>query len=211
MEDYVKIGEALRLVERYEDYLFRRAMGISFIVNGLVFPTIVLLALNAGRLSDFFNINPDVFIPLASGTVLLGGISVIIYVFTSAHVMSSRLRHRSLWSNASHMIIMFSLWFLSFFVTGYAPPPYEVVSWLWAGSFASLFTYAFNRFTSKDWNYPELLIVGAILLLSSIPVLGMGNTETANIVAVAVLAVSFFTAGLYSFNAAQRILKDSGK
>lgn len=211
MEEFEKLGEALRVVERYEDYLFRRAMGVAFIVNGLIFPLMVLLTLNPESLSSYFDMDPVVFVPLASGLILLAGISVIIYVFTSAHVVSSRLRKTSLLANASHMVLGFCIWFFSFYLTKYAPEPYRVVSWLWAGGFASLATYAFNRMSSEDWSYPELIVVGVIVLVASIPIMSLGATETASVISVAVLSISFFAAGIYSFSVAQRFLTGNSK
>jgi hypothetical protein len=211
LEEFEKLDKALRVVERYEDYLFRRAMGVAFVVNGLIFPLMVLLALNPEGPSSYFNMDPEVFVPLATGVILLAGVSVIIYVFTSAHVVSSRLRKTSLWANSSHMILEFCIWFFSFYLTKYAPEPYRVVSWLWAGGFASLATYAFNRKTSENWSYPELIVVGVIVLVASIPILPFGATETASLISVAVLSISFFAAGIYSFSVAQRFLTGNSK
>jgi hypothetical protein len=89
LEEFEKLDKALRVVERYEDHLFRRAMGITFIVIGLIFPLMVLFALNPEGPSSYFNMDPEVFVSLASGVILLADIAVIIYVFTSAHVVSS--------------------------------------------------------------------------------------------------------------------------
>jgi uncharacterized membrane protein len=69
-------------------------------------------------------------------------------------------------------------------------------------------TYAFNKRALKDWSYPELLIIGVVLLVSSIPIMSLGSPETRILAASAVLAVSFFVAGFYSFSVASRILEE---
>ena len=209
--EFERFDRALRLVERYEEYLFRRALGVAFIVNGIVFPSIAFLALNAESLSALFNMGAEVFLTLASTIIVIIGIAVIIYCFTSAQIVTSKMRKSSFWKDAPHMIAGFSIWFISFYLTNYAPEPYTVVSWLWAGGFASLVSYLFMRMMPEHRGFPELLIVGVILLVTSIPILVLGSMLFVETAAILIFVVSFFAGGLYSITTASKVLSESDK
>ena len=42
-----RLDKALNVVEKYEGYLFRRALGMALIICGILFPTTAIMVLNA--------------------------------------------------------------------------------------------------------------------------------------------------------------------
>ena len=211
MEDLEKIGEALRLVERYEAYLFRRALGIAFIVCGVVFPLSAFMVLKAQPLAELLNISAEAFMAFAPTILLLVGMAIIVYSFTSAHVVTSKMRKTPVKKDLPHMIILFLVWFFSFYLTNYAPEPYTAISWLWAGGIASLISYSILKRENPSWYYPELLIVGVICLVVSVPLLMIGDSQLVETLAFLTFSVSFIAGGFHSIINASKELSESDK
>jgi hypothetical protein len=211
MEDLEKIGEALRLVERYEAYLFRRALGIAFIVCGVVFPLSAFMVLKAQSLADLFNLGAEAFVAFAPTILLLVGMAIIVYSFTSAHVVTARMRKTPVKKDLPHMVVLFLVWFFSFYLTNYAPEPYMAISWLWAGGIASLISYSILKREDSNWYYPELLIVGVICLVVSIPLLMIGDSQLIEVLAFLTFSVSFIAGGFHSIINASKELSESDK
>jgi hypothetical protein len=164
LEEIRKIEEALLIVERYEAYLFKRALGIAFIVCGVVFPLTAFMVLHAEPLAGLLNMSSGAFVTFAPTITLLVGMAIILYSFTSAHVVTARMRKTPVKKDIAHMVVLFLVWFVAFYLTNYVPEPYTAVSWLWAGGVASLFSYYVLKWENPSWAYPELLIVGVICL-----------------------------------------------
>lgn len=211
MEEFEKINRALRLVERYEQYLFRRACGVALIICGAVFPSTALLGLKAQAMAELLNMSPEAFVAFVPGMILLIGVGTIIYIFTSAHVATSRMRKSPVWKDAPHMILMFMIWFTSFFLTNYVPEPFTVVSWLWAGGLASLLSYFVLKREPAHENYPQFLIIGIICLAASLPILILRNRPLVETITFLVFGVSFVSGGLYSIANASKVLSESEK
>jgi hypothetical protein len=211
MEDLERFGEALRLVERYEAYLFRRALGIAFIVCGVVFPLSAFMVLKAQALAGLLNISAEAFMAFAPTILLLVGMAIIFYSFTSAHVVTARMRKTPFKKDLPHMIIMFLIWFVSFYLTNYVPEPYIAISWLWAGGIASLVSYSVLKRENPSWYYPEFLIVGAICLAVSIPLLLIRGSQLVEAIAFLTFCVSFIAGGVHSFINASKELSESDK
>ena len=211
MEEIERFEKALRLVERYEGYLFRRATGIALIICGVVFPLTAFLVLNAQTIASLLNMSTEAFLAFIPTVVLLIGAAMIVYKFTSAHVVTSRMRKESIWKDFPHMVVMFMVWFLSFLLTNYVPEPYTVISWLWAGGFASLVSYLVLRREPANENYPELLIVGLICIFSSLPLLVVLGTQIVETTVFLIFSVSFIAGGIYSIITASKVLNERQK
>lgn len=211
IEDFERFEKALRLVERYETYLFRRAMGIALIDCGIVIPFSAFLVLKAQSIAEILDMSSEAFIAFVPPILLLIGIVIIIYFFTSAHVVTSRMRKYSFWKDFPHIVVMFILWFLSFFLTRYVPETYAGVSWLWAGGFASIASYLVLRKEPANWNYPELLIVGLMCLVASLPLMAIKDSQLVVTVTFAVFSVSFIVGGVYSLINASMVLSERDK
>lgn len=211
MEELERFERALRLVERYEIFLFRRAMGVALIMCGIVFPLTAFLVLKANTISALLNMSSEAFLAFVPSAILLIGIVTIVYSFTSAHVVTSRMRRDSFWKDLPHMAVMFMVWFLSLFLTRFVPEPLEAVSSLWAGGFASLVSYVVLKREPSHWNYPELLVIGLICLVSSLPLLLLGDTQLVLTITLLIFNLSFVAGGIYSLINASKFLSESDK
>ena len=153
----------------------------------------------------------EAFLAFIPTLVLVTGIVVIIYSFTSAHVVTSRMRKAPVWKDVPHMILMSLMWFVSFFLTNYVPEPFTVISWLWAGGFASLLSYLVLRRESDNGNYPEILVVSIICLVTSLPLLIIRDTQLVEAVTFLIFGISFIAGGIYSIINALKVLSESDK
>jgi len=210
-EEIERFDRAIRLVERYEDYLFRRALGVALIVCGVSFPLTAFMIMKAQAFADLLNMSPAAFIAFAPTITMLASSLIIIYTFTSAHMVYSRMRKGSFWTEFPHMVVMFLIWFLFFYLTRYVPEPYFRVSWLWAGGSASLVSYIFMRRESGNWHYPVLLVIGLICIASSFPLLLVKDVQLSTALSFTVFGLSFIAGGVYSLFNASRVLSESEK
>ena len=208
LEEIQRFDKALRLVEKYESYLFRRAMGIALIICGFVFPFTAYLVLKAQIIADLLNMSPQAFLSFVPTLILLFGMTMIIYNFTSAHVITSRMRKQSIWKDAPHMVFMFFIWFIAFYLTNYIPEPFTTISWLWAGGGASLLSYLFMFSDQADAQFKELLIIGGICIISSLPLLFIKDEQLVLNATFLIFSLSFIIVGVFSTINASKILSE---
>ena len=166
MENLDKFSKAITIVERYEQYLYQRAMGLAFIVNGLVGPAVFFLILKADAFSVYLGMTRGIFSVVS--TTLFAGIGVLIniYLFASARILSSKISERKDNRDLPFMFLMFSIWFVAFFLAGYIPDPYSRVGWSLAGGAASLISYFVLSYSGHQ-KRPELIIIGIVNILVS--------------------------------------------
>ena len=207
--EFERLEKALMVVERYENYLFRRALGIALIVCGVIFPLTAFTVLNSQSIAKILNISIEAFLMFVPTIILLIGLVIIIYSFTSAHVITSRMRKDSFWKAFPHMTVIFLVWFLSFYLTNYVPDPFSSVSSLWAGGVASSITYLIMRREQGDWNYPELLIVSIICIVSSLPLVAFVGSQIVETIIFIIFSISFIAGGFYSIINASKVLDQS--
>ena len=211
MEEIERFDKALRLVERYEGYLFRRAMGIALILCGIIFPLTAFIVLKAQTIANLLNMSTQAFLTFIPTFILLVGMATIVYLFTSAHVVTSRMRKESIWKDAPHMVLRFLIWFISFYLTKYVPEPFTTLSWLWAGGGASLLSYLFMRRDPADVKFTELLIIGLICIVSSLPLLFIQDEQLVLTATFLVFSISFIIGGIYSTVNASKLLSEGEK
>ncbi|MBN2334795.1 hypothetical protein JXL21_04495 [Candidatus Bathyarchaeota archaeon] len=206
MEDLKRFSEAIKTVERYEQYLYQRAMGLALIVNGLVGPAVFFMVLKADSFSVLLDMTPTMF--AVASTILLAGVGILanIYLFASARVLSSRRSGRDDNRDLPFMVLMFSIWFVAFFLVGYIPEPFTGVGWSLAGGAASLVSYVVLSYAGHQ-KRRELLIIGVINILASLPVFLYGGYLEVEVAVLAVYAVSFVCGGVYSAMNAGRLLE----
>jgi hypothetical protein len=206
MEDLERFSEAIKMVERYEQYLYQRAMGLALIVNGLVGPSVFFLMMKADSFSVLIGMTPTMF-SVASTTLLVGiGVFVNIYLFASARVLSSKVTKRDDGRDLPFMVLMFCIWFVAFFLVGYIPEPFSGIGWSLAGGAASLVSYVAIS-AAGHHKRPELLIIGLINILASLPVFLYGDLLEVEVAVLTVYAVSFVCGGAYSTMNANRYLE----
>lgn len=206
MEEVERIGEVLKLVERYEDYLFRRAWGMTFIVFGLLTPVSFLIILKAQPIAMVLGMSTEAFISLASITIALTLAAIITYLFASAAVALSKKRKFSFSRDVPLALLLSLTWFISFQLTRYAPERFAAVSWLWAGGFAGLFSYLIFLKAQVHKGFRELLVTGLILIAASIPIAFIADASTAETASLIVFSIAFVGGGIYSILKATKVL-----
>jgi len=206
LEEIKRFEKALRLVERYEGYLFRRATGISLIICGIVFPFTAFLVFNSRTIASLLNMSVQAFLLFIPPIIILTGIAAIVFLFTSAHVVTSKMRKESMWKDAPHMVLMFLVWFIPFYLTNYVPETYSTLSWLWAGACASLLSYLLMRKDPVEGKYTELLVIGAFCTISSIPLLFVKDQQLVIAATFLIFTLSFIAGGIYSILDASKLL-----
>jgi hypothetical protein len=181
-------------------------MGIALIVCGIVFPLTAFVVLKAETIAGLLSMSTQAFLTFIPTVILLIGMATIIYNFTSAHVVTSRMRKESIWKDVPHMIMMFLVWFISFYLTNYVPEPFTTISWLWAGGGASLLSYLLMRGDLVDVRYTELLIISLICIVSSLLLLFIQDEQIVLTATILVFSVSFVAGGVYSTINASKLL-----
>jgi hypothetical protein len=211
LEEIERFDKALRLVERYEGYLFRRALGIALIICGVIFPSTAFMVLKAQTIANLLNMSTQAFLTFIPTVTLLVGMATIVYNFTSAHVVTSRMRKESIWKDTPHLVLMFLVWFIAFYLTNYVPEPFSTISWLWAGGGASLFSYLLMRRDPADVKFKELLIIGFICIVTSLPLLFIQDEQLVLTATFLIFSLSFIVGGLYSTINASKLLSEGEK
>jgi len=208
MEDLNKFSKAITMVERYEQYLYQRAMGLAFIINGLVGPAVFFLILKAESFSVYLGMTSTMFSVFS--TTLLAGIGVLIniYLFASARVLSSKISERKDNRDLPFMFLMFCIWFVAFFLVGYIPDPYSGAGWSLAGGAASLISYFVMSYSGHQ-KRPELIIIGVINILATLPVFLYGDLLEVEVLILTIYAISFVCGGAYSTIKANQYLEAS--
>jgi len=205
MEEVEKISQALKLVERYEDYLFRRAWGMTFVTLGLLAPLNAFLVLKAQMISIILGMGTEAFISLVSIMIALAIAALTIYFFTSATIVVSRRRKFSFSREMPHAFAISLIWFVSFNVTRFFPERFAAVSWLWATGCASILSYLVLWKAQIHRSLRELVITGLALLVASVPIafLSEAVAETASLI---VFTIAFVGGGFYSIVMASKAL-----
>lgn len=204
MEEVEKVTEALKLVERYEEYLFRKAFGVLFIVFGILGPLTGYLISNAQPLANVFGVSADAFALFTVVIIWIIGYAIILRSFASATIVYQKRHKFSFRRDAPHMIAIILIWFVSFFLINFAPERLMPVAWLWAAGISSVVTYIIIRKTHG--NYPESLLTGLALLITSLPIAAISDLTLAGSVSMVTFSASFFIGGLYSTITAIRAL-----
>lgn len=209
MEEIQKVNEALLIIERYSNYLARKAWGKTLIIWGIVTPIGLVLYFNRQALSVLLEISVDSFTLLTSALLILIAIGFTIYNFISAsRILKTREGQtaESPKESSLHGILIAFIWFLSFLLASFIPEPLSVISIVWAAGFAILISFLILK--KYHDTFPELIVVGVLLLISSIPLaaLVLTDVELARIATVIIYSVSFLIGGFYSFTIATDIL-----
>jgi len=207
MEEVEKVTEALKLVERYEEYLFRKAFGVLFIVFGILGPLTGYLISNAQPLASVLGINADALALFTTVIIWIIGCAIIMRSFASATIVYQKRHKFSFRRDAPHIIAIILVWLVPFFLVKFAPERLMPVAWLWEAGGGSVITYLIIRKTHG--NYPELLLTGLALLITSLPIATISDLTLAGSVSMVTFSASFFIGGLYSTITATRTLGKS--
>jgi hypothetical protein len=183
-------------------------MGIALIICGIIFPLTAFMVLKAQTIANLLNMSSQAFLTFIPTIILLIGMAMIVYNFTSAHVVTSRMRKEPIWKDTPHMVLMFLVWFIAFYLTNYVPEPFTTISWLWAGGGASLLSYLFMRRDPTDVKFTELLIIGLTCIVTSLPLLFIQDEQLVLTATFLIFSLSFIIGGLYSTVNASKLLSE---
>ena len=209
MENLEKLNETILIIDRYSDYLHRKAWGKVLIIWGILLPLTLTLFVYSTRLATIFNIEAGFFKLLATSLILVVGVGFTLYIFISLPKLTlskqKEIDDSSVISHYHGLIIGFT-WFILFLLPNYIPEPFTMVAYIVAGSIALIISYFVLE--KIHGSYKELLVTGTILLVLSIPLaaLSLVNLPLAQIAIAISYAFSFMSGGLYSLHIATKIL-----
>ena len=144
MEELDKVLEALSVVERYEEYLFRKNWGRVLIVIGSVLPLGVLVSMNAALIAEAIGLDAGFISILANLMAVILCFGFIAYTFFGSWRTPTR-KPEDEPADTKHGPIIGIVWFTAFVLTGLAPESLQIVSILWAASVSCLLTFVILR------------------------------------------------------------------
>ena len=204
MKEIKKVSAALRAVERWEEYLFRRAVGATFIVCAVLIAVAGFITLKAEFIASAIGMSSGALIGFTwLVTMVVIGTPIIVYLFTSAGRALERIEPAAAKYRRA-FVGVFLMWFALMSIAGFLGGAYAV-SWVVCIGIANILTYAISRKVGKK-GYPEQFVVGAILLAASPFIFAMGTTETAYLSMLTVIVLAYGAGGVYSLLAAPRAL-----
>ena len=209
MDNYEKLNETILIIDRYSDYLHRKAWGKVLIIWGILLPFTLTLYVYSIQLAIIFNLEADFIQLLATSLFLVLGLGLTLYIFISLPSLTfskqKEVGDSSVTSRYHGLIIGFT-WFLLFILPKYIPEPFTMVAYLVAGSFGLIISYFVLQ--KSHGSYKELLVTGIILFVSSVPLVALSviDLPLAHIAIAISFAISFMSGGLYSLRMARKIL-----
>jgi hypothetical protein len=206
MEELDKVVEALEVVERYEDYLFRRAWGRVLLTIGIVVPLGFILAMNAQLLAQILGLPADTVMLLSSTMTVIVVFGLVILSFGSAQAARSKKSTDSAPRGVLHGVVIGLFWFVAFLSVGFIPEAFAQVSLLWVGGVACICTYMVLKLTPGHEGHNEILFLGIVLLVASLPLLAVSEQDIAQYLALTVFSAAFVFGGLYAIATSSRKL-----
>lgn len=194
MEELNKVLEALSVVERYEEYLFRRIWGRVLIVIGIVFPLGALVNMNAVLVANAIGLDAGLVSLLANVMAFVLSMGYIVYAFFETwkppggqpEVESTDTKHGPL---------IGIVWFVAFVLTGLFPESLRLVSILWAASASCLATFVILRAVGSHGRVIVMFYLGVSLGLVSLPLLLITDIILLGYLAIIAFSVCFIVAG----------------
>ncbi|MGY5861510.1 MAG: hypothetical protein RTU09_03985 [Candidatus Thorarchaeota archaeon] len=206
MEELDKVVEALEVVERYEDYLFRKAWGRALLTIGIVIPLGFILAMNAQLLAQVLGLPVETVTLLSSIMTVIVAFGLIVLSFGSAQAAKSKKSTDSAPRGALHGVVIALIWFFTFLSIGFIPEAFAQVSLLWVAGVACILTYVVLKLTQGHEGYKEILFLGIILLIASLPLLAGSEHDISQYIALTIFSAAFVFCGLYVIATSSRKL-----
>jgi hypothetical protein len=195
MEELDKVLQALSVVERYEEYLFRKTWGRVLIVIGIVFPLGALINMNAVLVANTLGLEAGVVSLLANVMAIILCCGFVAYsFFESWKTVPSTPEGKS--TDSKHGPLIGIVWFLAFTLTGLFPESLRLVSLLWAASASCLVTFVILRAVGSHGRVIVLLYLGISLGLVSFPLLLITDIVLLGYFAMIAFSVCFIVAGI---------------
>ncbi len=195
MEELEKVLQAISIVERYDEYLFRKTWGRVLIIIGIVLPLGALVHTSSVVLASE-SMFDAIFISFWANiiTVVLCWGFVIFAFFESWNIIKQNPQQG--YFDSKHKLMICIVWFATFVLAFLFPEPLRLVSILWAASVSCLFTFVNLRAVEIDGKDKVLLYLGLILFLASIPTLLIFGNPFSGYTVIIAYSVSFILAGI---------------
>ena len=206
MDELDKVLQALDVVERYEEYLFRKVWGKALIVIGVVLPLGALVSMNATLLASAMGLDAGVLSVLANVFAFILCCGFISYSFFESWKTIDR-KEQGVTSDSKHGPLIGIVWFLAFALTSLAPESLHLVSILWAASISSLLTVVILRSVGSHGQVRVLLMLGIFLGLVSFPLLLITDIVLLGYLAMIAFSLGFVLAGTMMNRLAARMLR----
>ncbi|MFX1263252.1 MAG: hypothetical protein ACFFAZ_14275 [Promethearchaeota archaeon] len=206
MEELDKVLQALSVVERYEEYLFRKTWGRVLIVIGTVLPLGALVSMNAAIVAEVIGLDAGFISILANLMAVILCFGSVAYTFFGAWG-TPKTRSEEEPTDTKHGPIIGIVWFVCFVLTGLAPESLTIVSLLWAAGASCLLTFMILRTVGSHGEVRILLYLSLSLFLSSIPLLLFLDTILLGYLALVAFSVCFILAGIAMNRMAAEMLK----
>jgi len=195
MEELNKVLEALSVVERYEEYLFRRIWGRVLIVIGIVFPLGALINMNSVLVANAIGLDAGLVALLANVMAFVLSMGYIAYSFFETwRTMETKPDEES--TDAKHGPLIGIVWFVAFVLTGLFPESLRFVSILWAASASCLATFVILRAVGSHGRVIIMFYLGISLGLVSFPLLLITDIVLLGYLAIIAFSVCFIVAGV---------------
>ena len=206
MDELDKVLQALDVVERYEEYLFRKVWGKALIVIGVVLPLGALVSMNATLLASAMGLDAGVLSVLANVFAFILCCGFISYSFFESWKTIDH-KEQGETSDSKHGPLIGIVWFLAFALTSLAPESLHLVSILWAASISSLLTVVILRSVGSHGQVRVLLMLGIFLGLVSFPLLLITDIVLLGYLAMIAFSLGFVLAGTMMNRLAARMLR----
>ncbi len=206
MEELEKVQQAQSIVERYDEYVFRKTWGRVLIAIGLVLPLSALVSSSSVSIameSLFASIVISFWANIITLVLCLGFVTFALFV--SWNIIKQNPRRGYI--DSKHKLAICIVWFATFVLAFLFPEPLRLVSILWAASISTLFTLANLKAVGLDRRDSILLYLVSVLFLASIPIFLFSGIPFSEYIVIAALSMSFILAGIASNRSASWILQ----
>ncbi|MHA3963213.1 MAG: hypothetical protein AM325_006700 [Candidatus Thorarchaeota archaeon SMTZ1-45] len=208
MEEFDKVLQALSVVERYEEYLFRKIWGRVLIFLGIVLPLGVVVSMNAVLVAGIIGLDTELISIFANVMTLLLCFGFIAYsFFESWKTVESKSKEET--TDAKHGALIGIVWFLAFTLTGLLPESLRLISLLWAAGASCLITFAILRAVGSHGKVSVLFYLGISLCLISFPLLLISDIMLLGYLTLIVFSICFIVAGIAMNRTAAHMLQSS--
>lgn len=195
MEELDKVLQALSVVERYEEYLFRKIWGRVLIFIGIVLPLGALVSMNAVLVANVIGLDAGLISLLATVIAFVLCFGFVTYsFFDSWKTVASKPEEKS--TDSKHGPLIGIVWFVAFVLTGLSPESLRLVSLLWAASASCLATFVILRAVGSHGRVTALFYLGISLGMVSFPLLLILDTVLLGYMALIAFSVCFIAAGI---------------
>lgn len=217
MKEVKRVSAALRAVERWEEYLFCRALGMTFIVWAVTVAVAGFITLTAERVASVIGLSKEALVSFTWLVAVVIAVPLTLRFFVSAGLtvareLSPAAKRRYRRIGAVKTAAIFTAWAVIMLgglrlLPGFLGFPASLVLCL---GIANVLTYFIAE--AKEGRYEKRkmtavqLLVGIVLVVASFPISALGVDNMAYLSMLAAIVVSYGSGGVYALIAASRAL-----